>query len=263
MPLNSDTNGKFSAVAAVLCAFTLVAIVTPSAVAQTKTDEAKQEGTVLSMAKPGMAPVPQSVETFFLANASEQNQLNDIQTDMRNILPRARIYGVASQVAITVEGSAEDLETARKLIADLDRPRKVYRLTYSVTDIDDGKRSGPRHYILLAASGQRTIFKLGDRVPIMIGSNTKGTEVQYADVGLSIDATVAGSPDGLNVRSKIEQSNVAVEKAIAGSQDPVIRQTVLEATVEVAQGKPLVLGSLDFPESQRREEIEVAVEVVK
>ncbi len=113
------------------------ALMPPRAGAQTKPEDNQP-----CEAKPAAPTAPETVQTFFLNNASEQNDLNDIQTDLRNVLHRAMIYGVLSQNAITVRATPEDLETARKLVADLDRPRKLYRLTYTITDIDGGKRVG-------------------------------------------------------------------------------------------------------------------------
>ncbi len=41
----------------------------------------------------------QAVQTFYLTNAWQQNDLNDVQTAFRNVLPNIKVYGVASQNA--------------------------------------------------------------------------------------------------------------------------------------------------------------------
>jgi type II secretory pathway component GspD/PulD (secretin) len=268
MPLNRKPTGKLAAAAGMAVVLTLAStILTQPAGAQTKPDEAKQEGTGVMPARPGsQESVPVSVETIFLTNVSEQNDLNDIQTDLRNVLPRAKIYGVQSQNAITMEGTPEDLETAKKLVADLDRPRPLYRLTYTITDFDSGKRTGSQSYVMLAVLGQRSTFKQGNRVPIVTGSydsqeRNSNTQVQYLDVGLSIDATVEGSPEGLTLRAKIEQSSLAA--GTAGAQDPLVHQIVLQETAEVLADKPLALGSLDIPGTTQRQEIEVTAQLVR
>jgi hypothetical protein len=87
--------------------------------------------------------------------------------------------------------------------------------------------------------------------------------VQYQDIGLSINAQVGGSPDALDLHTKIEQSSLAEERAVASAQDPVVRQTVLDDASVLSQGKPLVLGSLDLPGTTRSQEIEVVAEVVR
>ena len=101
----------------------------------------------------------------------------------------------------------------------------------------------------------------------MIGTVEKETtaqssEIQYLDVGLSIEATVSGSPENLILRSKVEQSSLRGEKSAVVAPDPVVRQTVLQGSTELVQGKPTVLGSLDVPGTTSREEIEVVAELV-
>jgi hypothetical protein len=65
------------------------------------------------------------------------------------------------------------------------------------------------------------------------------------------------------LHSKIEQSSLADEKSAATPADPVVHQTVLEGSAELAQDKPLVLGSLDIPGTLRHQEIEVVAELVR
>ena len=103
---------------------------------------------------PPLPPEPGQVQTFFLKNVRDNHQLNDIQTALRNMLNRARIYGDASENAIIVRGTEEDLAAALKLIAELDRPMKVYRVTYTITDLDNGKRTGA-HIVSRAGSRQQ------------------------------------------------------------------------------------------------------------
>ena len=259
MQLNRIAPGKRGLTAtAVLAAVVLVfVILAPRAGAQTKPEDTRP-----SDAK----PAAETVQTFFLTNASEQNDLYDIQNDLRNALPGANIFVDQAQDAITVRGTPDNLETAQKIVADLDRPRKVYRLTYTITDLEGGKRVGSQKFTLLVVSGERTTFKQGSRVPILTGTTDgqpRGTQVQYQDVGLSIDARVNGSPGALDLHTKIEQSSLAEEKPVASAQDPVVRQTALDESSVLSQGKPLVLGSLDLPGAARSREIEVVAELVR
>lgn len=245
---------------AALC--TLAVVLAPKAGAQ-----APPEGTQPCPAKP--APPPETVQTIFLNNTSQQTDLNDIATDLRNVMPRARIFPVQSQNAITLRATEEDLATAQKLIAELDRPRKLYRLTYTISEFDGGKRTGSEQYVLLvvAGAGMKTAFKQGSRVPIVVGvfdkqSAAQSTQMQYQDIGLSIEATVTGSAENLMLSTKVEQSSITGEKTANIASDPVVRQTVLQGSSELAQNKPTVLGSLDIPGSTRRQEIAVTAEPV-
>jgi type II secretory pathway component GspD/PulD (secretin) len=250
---------------AALAAFFAVAfmMLAPQAGAQTPTG-----GSQPCEARPAPPPpAPETVQTIFLSNATQQNDLNDIATDLRNVMPKAHIFPDQGQNAITLRATEEDLATAQKLIADLDKPRKLYRLTYTISDFENGKRTGSEHYVVLVLTGMKTLFKEGSRVPIVVGmfdtkTAAQSTQIQYQDIGLSIEATVSGSPENLVLVTKVEQSNLAGEKSAAAPTDPIVRQTVLQGTSELTQGKPLVIGSLDIPGTTRRQEIEVVAELV-
>jgi type II secretory pathway component GspD/PulD (secretin) len=244
-----------------MAAVTLAVMLPPRADAQTKTEDAQPcEAKLMAVA------APETVRTIFLTNASEQGDFNDIQTDLRNVVPRAKIYGIEKQNAITIRATAEDMETSQRLIADLDQPQKLYRLTYTITDIDRGKRSGSQQFTMLVRPGEKSAFKQGSRVPIVTGTydgQPPGTQVQYQDIGLSISAQVNGSPDSLTVRTKIEESSLGEEKSVAGTQDPVVLQTVFDESSVLSNSKPMVLGSVDLPGTTQSQEIKVIAELVR
>lgn len=263
--MNGNFIGRYAPGLAALAAFFALALVmfAPQAGAQAMPGASQP-----CEARPAPPPPPpETVQTIFLSNATQQNDLNDIATDLRNVMPRAHIFPVQSQNAITLRATEEDLATAQKLISELDLPRKHYRLTYTITDFEDGKRAASQHFVLLIVAGEKVLFKQGSRVPIVVGvfdkqTAAQSTQMQYQDIGLSIEATVGGSPENLMLRSKIEQSGLAGEKAANAAPDPVVRQSVLEGFSELAQGKPTVLGSLDIPGTTRHQEIEVTAELV-
>jgi hypothetical protein len=208
---------------------------------------------------------PEEYQTLHLSNSTGQRDANDIQTDLRNLLPKAKIYFVGSGNAISIRGSAEDIVLAQKILADIDRPQKTYRLTYTISDGENGH--APQRFVVVVAQGNKTMLKQGTRVPIVTGTNGSGsdqkTEVQYMDVGTNLDASLEGNGDGLRLRTKIEQSSVAEEKSSVGIQDPVLHQSVLEDESAVVLGKPMVLGSIDIPANGKRMEVSVVAEVVK
>ncbi|HWE85170.1 MAG TPA: secretin N-terminal domain-containing protein [Terracidiphilus sp.] len=213
---------------------------------------------------PDQKSVPESEQTFTINYATAPSDLNDLQTALRNMLPRARMYALESQDAIVIRATAEDLENAKRLIGELDRPRKAWRVTYTITDIDSGKRAEPRQVTLIVIAGTRSTIKQGNRLPLLTGtqkgsSADQNTEVQYIDVGLNIDANI----DGGRLRSRIEQSGVADEKSGFGVQDPVVHQSLLEGSSNLDPGKPVMLGSLDIPGTTHRQEIEVTAEPLR
>ena len=72
----------------------------------------------------------QAVQTFYLSNTSQTNDLNDIQTALRNVLTNAKLYAVPSQNAIVMRATPDELMLARKLIDDLDKARPKWWSTW-------------------------------------------------------------------------------------------------------------------------------------
>jgi hypothetical protein len=209
---------------------------------------------------------PDIYQTLYLSNLTQPTDANDLTGDLRNMLPRSRMIYVPSQGAISFRGSAEDLALAQKILADLDKTKKIYRLTYTMTERDGARTIGVQHFSIIVASGSRTDFKQGSRVPISVATNAapgSNAEITYIDIGQEIEASLDGYLDGVRLRTKVVQSSIAEDKSGIGTQDPVIRQTTLEGTSTLVQGKPLVLGSLDIPGSARHQEVEVVSELVR
>ena len=212
-------------------------------------------------------PATQSYKTFYLSNLTQQNDANEIQTDLRNMIPSAKLFYVPSQSAISIRGSEEDIALAQKILADLDRTRKAYRLTYTITESDNGQPAGKQHVTMVVASGGKSDVKQGSKVPIVTGNypepnGPSHSEVQYQDVGLEIEASLDGYADGIHLRSRIAESSVSDEKSGMGGQDPIFRQTTLDGTATLVPGKPLVIGSLDVPGTNRHQQVEVVAEAI-
>lgn len=207
-------------------------------------------------------------QTITLQHTASNNQAIDILNALRNAMPQARVYLNPSAQMLSINASAADVAQAQKIVAEMDKPIRTYRLTYTITQIEDGKRTGSQHFELVVASGDRASMKQGRRVPIQTGSyhqesNAKEMQVQYLDVGLGIEAKAEGFPDGVKITSKVEESSMGDEHSGVGPEDPIVHQTEWNATAVLPLGKPVVLGSLDVPGTTRRLEVEVTAEMVK
>lgn len=210
--------------------------------------------------------------TYYLANAGQANDGNDVMTAIRALLPPegVKIYYVSTQNAVLVCAPAEQQALAGKVIHDLDRPRKSYRISYTFTELENGKRLGTQHFSLIASNGQRTMVKQGSKVPVATGTYSATgqtaiqTQFQYLDVGMNFDATFTETAGGGLLKTKVEQSSVAEERSnLAGVQEPVVRQTAFEGSPVVVFGRPAMLSSLDLPNSLRHVDVEVMVEEIK
>src|ERR1700677_1185887 len=100
-----------------IVAFTLtLALFAPASMAKAQTEDSKP-----SQSK----PEAETYQTFYLNNITQQGELNEIQSDLRNMVPRLKTYPVASKNIISVRGTSEDVQLAQKIIADLDRAKKI------------------------------------------------------------------------------------------------------------------------------------------
>jgi len=213
-------------------------------------------------------PAPEIYQTIYLANDTQRDDVIEVLSDLRNLLPsKTRIYAIPAQNAISLRGTAEDIQQAQMIVAELDRPRKSFRLTFTITEFDGSKRLGAQHQSFIQTLGQKSTLKQGSRVPLVTGktdtdSPTPASIVQYQNVGLEIEASIEGSADSISLRSKIAQSSLADEKSGIGAQDPIIHENTLEGSVQLTPGKPLVLGSIDLPGTTHHQEIEVLAELI-
>lgn len=243
-----------------------------TALAQAKSSEAKPCDAAsypTAVARHECFEANRVIRTYFLGHTFQQSDANEVLIALRNMLDQdVKIILDNSQDAIVVSAPPEQQAQVQKIIEELDRPRKTYRLTYTLAESDGGKRVGVQHFSIVLAAGQRTTLKQGTKVPVMTGSyetktDSQQTQFTYLDIGMNFDATLSDLPGGLLLKSKVEQSSLADEHMSGPlSPEPVVRDTLLEGTSLLTPGKPSTLGSLDIPGSTRHVDIEVVAEPV-
>jgi type II secretory pathway component GspD/PulD (secretin) len=206
----------------------------------------------------------ESVHLYRLHNATQQNEANEIYTALRQIMPpEAKSFFIPSQMAIELCAPPEQAALAQRMISELDQPKKNYRLTYTVSELEGTTRVSTHHYSMVVTSGQRATLKQGSRVPVATGpaqQGSHGVDISYVDIGMNFDATIVTTSDGIRLDTTVEQSSVAEEKNGALPQDPVIRQATFKGTSFLAPGKALKVGTFDIPDSNRHLDIEVMME---
>jgi type II secretory pathway component GspD/PulD (secretin) len=249
-----------------ILALTLTAVLAgPSASAQATTNDAPKPPRPPS---PCVNPSVDSYQSFVLHNVSQTSDAMEIYTALRNLLPaEVKSFLISNQNTIVMCGSSDQIALAQRLLKDLDRPKKNYRLTYTVTEMDGTQRIGTQHFSMILASGQQTTLKQGSKVPIATGSSSSSgagapiqTQFTYLDIGMNFDATLSALGDGVSLKTRVEQTSIAQEKSGVGEQDPIVRQTSLAGSSVLVPGKPLMLGSVDIAGSTRHLDIEVVME---
>jgi len=208
----------------------------------------------------------ETFRTLYLHHMTQMNEANEIYTAIRAMLPPyVRSFFVPSQMAIEICGVPENIASAERIVKDLDRPKKAYRVTYTVSEMDGARRLSSQHFSLIVAPGQNSTLKQGSRVPIVTGSfndksATQQNAVSYVDVGMNFDAALDETAEGIRLRTSAEQSSIAEERSGLGPQDPVVRQASFKGTSFLTPGKPLKLGTFDYPDSTRHLELEVIMD---
>lgn len=250
-----------------LTGLALVLALTCAANAQTPTpDDTDCSKLPTRVAATDCAQAHMQVKVIDLKYVSQQNDANEILVAVRNMAdPSTKIYLVASQNAIVIATYPVAIAHIEALIHSLDRPRPVYRLTFTVTDFDGTTKTGTHHFSLVDASGQRVTMKQGRKVPVVTGKYDKDsasseTQFTYLDVGMNFDVTITPYANGVTMKSKIEQSSVGQETSEIGPHEPIVHQTVIEGVTAFPLGKPLVIGSLEVPDSNKHSEISVLAE---
>jgi hypothetical protein len=170
-------------------------------------------------------------------------------------------FMICGGMAAHAQDSAPAKSTAEaKSTPMADKPVHAYRLDFSVNELEDGKKINSRQYSLNLNADDANEIKIGTRVPVEAGHE----QFQYMDVGTSIWCRIGERPDGVPLQVRAEISNFAIPDQAAGHESrPTIRQFRINASTLALPGKPMVVGSVDDPNSKRQFQLEVTVTKLK
>ena len=154
--------------------------------------------------------------------------------------------------------SAQD-STSPKAAPETEKTINAYRLDFSVNEFEDGKKINTRQYAMNLNAEDANEIKIGTRVPV----ESKQGEFQYLDVGTNIWCRIGERANGLPLSVRAEISNFAMPDQQAQQARPVLRQLSIRASTVAQLGKPMVVGSVDDPNSRRQFQLEVTVTKLK
>jgi general secretion pathway protein D len=107
----------------------------------------------------------QAVQVFYLKNASQQSDLNDVQTALRQVFTTARLFAVPSQNAIMMRGTPDELQLARMLISALDEPRPEVLVDITVMEVSRDKERkiglSPPTSLTVNSGSSQTLNQIG------------------------------------------------------------------------------------------------------
>ena len=143
---------------------------------------------------------------------------------------------------------------------EAEKPVHAYRLDFSVKELEDGKTINTRQYSMNLQAEDANEIKIGTRVPVETGQG----QYQYIDVGTNIWCRIGERSEGIPLSVKAEISNFAIADQSSGHElRPLIRQLQIKASTLAQLGKPMVVGSVDDPNSKRQFQLEVTVTKLK
>jgi hypothetical protein len=138
-----------------------------------------------------------------------------------------------------------------------------YRLDFSFYELQDGKKINTRHFSLDLTAGSGNDIKIGTRVPVATGKNVPNDpsfNFQYMDVGTRIWANLAvlgGGDLRLDVKSDVSNLDLTAEHDRNPGAPPIVRQIQINGSTLLVTGKPILIGSMDDPNSNREFQLEV------
>jgi hypothetical protein len=133
----------------------------------------------------------------------------------------------------------------------------AYRVDFSINELDEGKKINTRHYSMNLTDDEPVKeLRIGTRVPV----EAEQGKFQYIDVGTSIFCHLGVRPNSLSLQVKAEISNFALpDQGARGGGQPLIRQMSISGGTLVVSDKPVIIGSVDDPNSKHQFQLEATV----
>jgi hypothetical protein len=143
----------------------------------------------------------------------------------------------------------------------------VYRLEYTITEMDGAKKLSSRSYTLQAEEGKSASMRVGTRVPVPTSTADGPQSYQYMDVGVNLDVTASSLLEATTIRLK---TNVEITSLIAPTDPsarhgtpPATRRTSDQVTTVIPLDKPVTLTTQDDPSYNTSMQVQVIAHIVK
>ena len=174
----------------------------------------------------------------------------------RMVAAGALMVALMFSISVSKSWAQESSSSTKVAEQEAPKPLEAYRLDFSINELEEGRKINTRQYSMNLNSNDGNEVKIGTRVPV----EGKQGEVQYIDVGTSIYSRLVMRNGQLELTVRTEIGNFAIpEQAQGHDPRPVIRQLKINASTLALIGKPMVMGSVDDPNSKRQFQLEVTV----
>ncbi|HKQ85441.1 MAG TPA: hypothetical protein VJS43_01595 [Candidatus Acidoferrales bacterium] len=186
---------------------------------------------------------------------------------MHNI--RVSVAAIAVALVIGIAGTsapAQDATSSKTASApQAEMPPHAFRLDYTLTETEGGKKIDSRQYSLNVGGGGQngrpwvSQLQIGNRVPA--GTKTDGT-AQYLDVGTRINGSISIRDGARVLDTYCDVTSVVPDEAKVDGR-PVLRTLTISNSAPIAEGKSMLVGVADDPNSNREFRLEVTVTELK
>ncbi len=192
-----------------------------------------------------------AVQTFYLTNAAQQNDANEIFTALRNLLdPSAKLALVPTQNAFVLRATPDQLLLAQKLLNDLDRAKPEVVVDVAVLDVNRDKIRNlgitlPTSFGLTPTATTNTANTSGNSTGTGTGTGTGTTPTPSTSSGLTLNNLANLNANNFSVTVSGGQVNALLsDNDTRVLQNPRIRATDGQrATLKIGSRIPIATGS--------------------
>ncbi|MGA7884383.1 MAG: cohesin domain-containing protein [Acidobacteriaceae bacterium] len=196
----------------------------------------------------------QAVETFYLHNVAQQNDFTEIQTVLRNLFQNARINGVASENAIVMRGTPDEILLARHLVANLDKAQPEVVIDIAVLEVsrDLLRNIGVQLPQTASISFQASNANLNNTgTSGTSGTSTTGTSSSTGSTASGLTLNNLAHLNSTNFAVSIGQA--AVDLLLTDSRSQIIQNPQIrcsngqQSTLKIGERIPIATGSFAAP----------------
>jgi hypothetical protein len=150
-------------------------------------------------------------------------------------------------------------------------PPHTYRLDYTLTESEGGKKIDSRRYSLETGGGTNSgrswssYIESGTRVPVESKGDTNHqyNEYQYIDVGTKFRCSISQRDGAQVLDTGLTLSSVAPDATDIDARHPILRNLEIGNVTPIQTGKTTLVGSAEDPNSGRTFLLEVTVTEIK
>src|SRR5580658_7919921 len=129
----------------------------------------------------------------------------------KTMVASALMFVLVAASVVTPAAAQDSNAGAKSATQELPKPLEAYRLDFSISELDDGKKINTRQYSMYIDANDSNELKIGTRVPIETPAG-----VENMDVGTNISSRLQARNGQLELHVSTEMSNFAIPEQAQG-----------------------------------------------